>query len=96
LGEGRYGAHTVAVFTAIGGEKWSFFFASNSHVYRFYAGQRDSADASHVTVDFDADNGRMRMHCRLVELSHLRVSFEPLDPVTHEPLQATRPHTTAR
>ena len=47
-----------------------------ARTYRFYAGQRDPTDPSHITVDFDADDLRVRLHGYLLNSGSLRVELE--------------------
>jgi hypothetical protein len=51
-------------------------FENNARVYRFFAGQRDVSDASHFTVDFDADDQRVRIHGYLISKGKLLLSLE--------------------
>jgi hypothetical protein len=51
------------------------YLAGQAGVVRFYAGQRDRNDPSHVTVDFDADDKRVRIHGRLLDPSTLSLAI---------------------
>jgi hypothetical protein len=47
-----------------------------ARVLRFYAGHRDPNDPSHFTVDFEADDRRVRLHGRLVNSQSLILRVE--------------------
>jgi hypothetical protein len=80
MNDGRYSKRSIASFQIIrspgspGFDDRMFF--GYADTYRFYAGQRDARDPSRFTADFDADRLRYRLHCTLLDSSHLHVRLE--------------------